>query len=255
MAVRLEKSGVDMILVGDSVGMVFLGCQNTVPVTMDEILHHCRAVARGAKTPLLVGDLPFMSYQASISEAVRNAGRILKEGTMDAVKLKGGQEVVPTVKAIVQAGIPVHGHIGITTESVSMLGGFKVQGKDAQAAQKLIDDARALEDASCFAIILECVPDRLAKPITEQLTIPTLGIGSSPWCDGQTLPTYDMIGYFPKFMAMFVKKYVDITSTIMGSVQQYIEETEAGTLASQEQSYTIKDEKLAKLLEGAAKIS
>ena len=246
-AVIIDKAGIDVILVGDSLAMVVLGLPNTVSVTMEEMLHHCRAVARGAQYPLLVGDMPFMSYQVDTREAVRNAGRFLKEGNMDVVKLEGGVTVAPTVKAIVDAGIPVMGHVGLTPQSVSKLGGFKVQGKDAAAAQQVIDDALALEDAGCFSVVLEAIPDRLAQRITERLSIPTIGIGAGPHCDAQVLVTHDMVGLFDRFTPKFVKQYVNIHDQMVEAVKQFKAEVEAGIFPGPEHCFTIKDEVLERL--------
>jgi 3-methyl-2-oxobutanoate hydroxymethyltransferase len=245
--VIVDKAGIDVILVGDSLAMVVLGLPNTVSVTMDEMLHHCRAVARGAHYPLLVGDMPFMSYQADITEAVRNAGRFLKEANMDVVKLEGGAKMAPVAQAIVDAGIPVMGHIGLTPQTVSKLGGFKVQGKDSAAAQQIVDDAVALEKAGCFSIVLEAIPDRLAKLITEKLTIPTIGIGAGPHCDGQVLVTHDMVGLFDRFTPKFVKQYVNIHTQMVEALQQYKSEVESGVFPGPEHSFTIKDEILERL--------
>jgi len=246
-AVIIDKAGIEVILVGDSLAMVVLGLPNTVSVTMEEMLHHCRAVARGAQYPLLVGDMPFMSYQVDTKEAVRNAGRFLKEGNMDVVKLEGGVTVAPTVKAIVDAGIPVMGHVGLTPQSVSKLGGFKVQGKDAAAAQQVIDDALALEDAGCFSVVLEAIPDRLAQRITERLSIPTIGIGAGPHCDAQVLVTHDMVGLFDRFTPKFVKQYVNIHDQMVEAVKQFKAEVEAGIFPGPEHCFTIKDEVLERL--------
>ena len=199
-AVLVDEADMDMILVGDSLAMVMLGLDSTVSITMDEMLHHCKAVSRGAKQAFLVGDMPFMSYQPSLPEAIRNAGRFLKESGMDAVKLEGGREVVSTIRAIVDAGVPVMGHIGLTPQTVSQLGGYKVQGKTAVSAQTLLEDALALEEAGCFSIVLEAVPPAVAKAISEQLTIPTIGIGAGAGCDGQVLVYHDMLGLFNKYM-------------------------------------------------------
>lgn len=246
-AVAVDKAGIDAILVGDSLAMVVLGLPNTVSVTMDEMLHHCRAVARGAQLALLVGDMPFMSYQADIIEAVRNAGRFLKEGNMDVVKLEGGVKMAPVAKAIVDAGIPVMGHIGLTPQTISKLGGFKVQGKDADAAQQVINDALALEDAGCFSIVLEAIPDRLAKLITEKLAIPTIGIGAGPHCDAQVLVTHDMVGLFDRFTPKFVKRYINIHDQMVEAMKQYKAEVESGVFPGPEHCFTIKDEILDQL--------
>ncbi|MCS7259892.1 MAG: 3-methyl-2-oxobutanoate hydroxymethyltransferase [Anaerolineae bacterium] len=246
-AVIVDKAGIDAILVGDSLAMVVLGLPNTVSVTMEEMLHHCRAVARGAQYALLVGDMPFMSYQTGPTDAVRNAGRFLKEAGMDVVKLEGGKKMAPIARAIVDAGIPVMGHIGLTPQTISALGGFKVQGKDAAAAQQVIDDALALEDAGCFAIVLEAIPDRLAKIITERLSIPTIGIGAGPHCDGQVLVTHDMVGLFDRFVPKFVKRYVNVHDQMVEALRQFKAEVENRTFPGPEHCFTIKDEVLERL--------
>jgi len=209
----LDQAGVDAILVGDSLGMVVLGYENTLPVTMADMLHHCKAVARGARNPLLVGDMPFLSYQVSVEEAVRNAGRFLQEAGMDAVKLEGGRERLRAVRAIVEAGIPVMGHIGLTPQSVNLLGGFRAQGKTARTAQRLVDDAHSLQEAGCFAVVLESVPGRLADLISRQLVIPTIGIGAGNACDGQVLVVSDLLGVFdhtPRFARQFTRLREDM---------------------------------------------
>lgn len=244
----VDRAGIDIILVGDSLAMVVLGHENTVAVTMDEMLHHCRAVARGAKYPLLVGDMPFMSYQVDPREAIRNAGRFLKEGNMDVVKLEGGVEMAETVRAIVNAGIPVMGHIGLTPQTISKLGGFRVQGKSVEAAKKLLEDAQALEEAGVFAIILEAVPSRLARLITERVRVPTIGIGAGPHCDGQVLVLHDMIGLFDRFTPKFVKRYANIFPVITQALEQYKQEVLEGTFPQPEHCFTMKDEVFEALL-------
>jgi 3-methyl-2-oxobutanoate hydroxymethyltransferase len=209
-ALAIDNCGIDIILVGDSLGMVVLGYQNTLPVTMEDMLHHCKAVARGAHYALLVGDMPFMSYQASVSEAVRNAGRFLQEAGMDAVKLEGGRERLEAVGAIKSAGIPVMGHIGLTPQSVNQLGGFRAQGKEANHAHRLLEEAEMLQEAGCFSLVLESLPARLAKLISERLEIPTIGIGAGPGCDGQVLVTHDLLGLFDRFTPRFVRKYANL---------------------------------------------
>ncbi len=253
MASLADQVGVDSILVGDSLGMVVLGMQNTVPVTMDEMLHHCKAVMRAVKYALVIGDLPFLSYQTSIPDAIYNAGLLVKEGNVDAVKLEGGKEFAPTVKAIVDAGIPVVGHIGLTPQTIGKLGGLKVQGTDIATARKLIDDAKALEDAGAFMLTLECVPDRVAGAICKQLTIPATGIGAGPYVDGQSLNLYDILGLFQKFTPKFVKKYANLSEDIIRAIQQYKEDVEKGTFPGDEHSYHIKDEVLKQALEGKIK--
>jgi 3-methyl-2-oxobutanoate hydroxymethyltransferase len=249
----VDRAGIDMILVGDSLAMVVLGYENTVSVTMEEMLHHCRAVARGAKKPLLVGDLPFMSYQVSEAQAVENAGRMLKEGNMDVVKLEGGKERADVVRAIVRAGIPVQGHIGLTPQTISMLGGFRVQGKSVDAALRVIDDALALEDAGCFSIVVEGVPDRVAALITERLSIPTIGIGAGVNCDGQVLVLHDMLGMFDRFTPKFVKKYANTLDTGIKAIQDYMGEVDKRTFPGPEHIYTMQDDIYASLLEALEK--
>ncbi len=240
--VLVDKAGIDIILVGDSLAMVVLGYENTVPVTMDEMILHCQAVARGAKHPLLVGDMPFMSYEVSIQEAVRNAGRFLKEGKMDVVKLEGGKDRAEVVRAIVTAGIPVMGHIGLTPQTISKLGGFKTQGKSVESAVKLVEDALALQEAGCFSIVLEAIPDRLATLITKKIKIPTIGIGAGAGADGQVLVLHDMLGLFDRFTPKFVKKYANLSETGVKALQQYVDEVEKGVFPGPEHVFTVKDD-------------
>ena len=237
MAEKIDSSGVDAILVGDSVGMVLLGYDSTVYVSMEEMLHHIKAVKRGVKRSFLIGDMPFMSYQISNEEAVRNAGRFVKEGGCDAVKLEGGKEVLPRIEAIIASGIPVLGHIGLTPQSVNKLGGYRVQGKDTESAKKIFDDAEALSDIGCFAIILECVPFILADKITKKIKIPTIGIGAGSDCDGQVLVTHDIIGYSDKSMPKFVKKYFDVSKLIQESVNNFKEDVLSGRFPGNDNSY------------------
>ena len=244
----IDDAGIDAILVGDSLGMVVLGYDSTVPVTMDEMIHHAKAVRRGTKRAFLIGDMPFMSYQISTEEAVRNAGRFMKEAGCDAVKLEGGDEVVEVTKAIVGAGIPVLGHLGLTPQTVSKLGGYRIQGKDADSAKKILDQALRLEQVGCFAVVLECVPDKVAKLITERLKIPVIGIGAGPDCDGQVLVTNDMIGLFDKFVPKFVKQYVKLSSLLTDAFTRYKDEVEKGVFPGKEHCFAIKDEEAGKLL-------
>jgi 3-methyl-2-oxobutanoate hydroxymethyltransferase len=241
-ALALDQAGVDSILVGDSLGMVVLGYENTLPVTMEEMLHHCRAVARGAKSALLIGDMPFMSYQVSVEEAVRNAGRFLAQGNMDAVKLEGGRERVEAIRAIVGAGIPVMGHLGLTPQSVHQLGGFRPQGKTALAAKRLLEDALLLEEAGCFGIVLESVPARLAEMISRRLTIPTIGIGAGAGCDGQVLVTHDLLGLFDRFTPKFVKKYANLHDEMQRAFRQYIADVQARAFPSAEHTVEMSEE-------------
>lgn len=235
----IDAAGIEMVLVGDSLGMVLLGYNSTVPVTMEEMLHHCRAASRGVKRAVLVGDMPFMSYQVSESEAITNAGRFLKEAGCDAVKLEGGTEVCDTVKAMVRAGISVMGHIGLTPQTASQLGGYKVQGKDDDSARKLLQSARDLESAGAFSIVLECIPAELAEVITKAISIPTIGIGAGKHCDGQVLVTHDMVGMFEKFTPSFVKQYVNLAPQIKEAVATYFEEVKNGSFPSEEHSFNM----------------
>ncbi|MGB2601390.1 MAG: 3-methyl-2-oxobutanoate hydroxymethyltransferase [Candidatus Omnitrophota bacterium] len=237
MAGIVDSAGIDAVLVGDSVGMVVLGYDSTVSVTMDEMIHHCKAVRRGVKRAFLIGDMPFMSYQASDEDAVRNAGRFVQEAGCEAVKIEGGRETCSRIKAMVDVGIPVLGHIGLTPQSINKIGRYKVQGKDPDAAKTIAEDAVLLEKAGCFAIILECVPSDLAGKITAKLRVPTIGIGAGQLCDGQVLVTYDMIGYYDKFTPKFVKRYADINKTIREAVSTFKKETEEGSFPDEEHSF------------------
>ncbi|MDK2917823.1 MAG: 3-methyl-2-oxobutanoate hydroxymethyltransferase [Candidatus Petromonas sp.] len=243
----LDEAGVDSLLVGDSLGMVMLGYENTLQVTVEDMIHHCRAVARGVRRAMVIGDMPFLSYHISIEDTIRNAGRIIQEGNAHAVKLEGGIEVLDKVKAIVKAQIPVMGHLGLTPQSVNMFGGFKVQGKSAEQAKKIIDDALMLQEAGAFAIVLECVPEKLAKIVTEKLDIPTIGIGAGKYCDGQVLVTQDMLGMYTNFTPKFVKKYADLCEEIRGASQNYIREMKEGKFPSDKHTFSIDEEILEKL--------
>jgi len=247
-ALAIDRAGIDLILVGDSLGMVVLGYTTTLPVTMDEMLHHCRAVARGAQNTFLVGDMPFMSYQVSPAEALRNAGRFLQEANMDAVKLEGGHAVAETVARIVGAGIPVMGHLGLTPQSVHQLGGFRAQGRTAQAAKQIIDDALKLEQAGCFSIVLEAVPARVAELISKRLTIPTIGIGAGNGCDGQVLVTHDLLGLFDRFTPKFVKRYANVHREMARAFAEYKTEVESRTFPGDEHTYPMEDDEFAALL-------
>jgi 3-methyl-2-oxobutanoate hydroxymethyltransferase len=235
----IDAAGIDVVLVGDSLGMVLLGYNSTIPVTMEEMLHHCRAASKGVKRALLVGDMPFMSYQVSESEAITNAGRFLKEAGCDAVKLEGGTEMCDTVSAIVKAGISVMGHIGLTPQTASQLGGYKVQGKDAASARNLLQSARDLETAGAFSIVLECIPAQLSEAITKAVSIPTIGIGAGKNCDGQVLVTHDMVGMFEKFVPSFVKQYTNLAPQIKEAVAAYHEEVKNGTFPDEEHSFNM----------------
>ena len=247
MALLEDRAGIEIILVGDSLGMTVLGYENTVPVTMEEMIHHTKAVARGAKYALINGDMPFMSYNTSEREAILNAGRFMKEGGADAVKLEGGASVKETVRAIVNAGIPVMGHIGLTPQTISMLGGFKVQGKDAQAAQKIIDDALSLEDAGAFSVLLEAVPAPIAKRVTERLSVPTIGIGAGVYCDGQVLVVHDILGLFDRFTPKFAKRYVNLSELILKAFDSYRGEVLKGTFPADQHSFHMDEKELSKV--------
>jgi 3-methyl-2-oxobutanoate hydroxymethyltransferase len=249
-ALAVDQAGVDVILVGDSLAMVVLGYENTLSVTMEDMLHHSRAVARGAKFALLIGDMPFMSYQISVEEAVRNAGRFLQEGGMDAVKLEGGAERVPAIQAIISAGIPVMGHLGLTPQSVNQLGGFRPQAKNAAAARKLLDDALALEAAGCFAIVLESVPARLAEYVSKRLSVPTIGIGAGVGCDGQVLVTHDMLGLFDRFTPKFVKKYANLHTDMQRAIGAYIDDVETRRFPATEHTVNMPDTEWDEFLGG-----
>ena len=238
-ALAIDQAGIDSILVGDSLGMVVLGYENTLPVTMEDMLHHCRAVARGAQYALLIGDMPFMSYQASPADAVRNAGRFLQEAGMNAVKLEGGREVLPSIEAIVNAGIPVMGHLGLTPQSVHQLGGFRAQGLSVSAAKKLLEDAQALQAAGCFAMVLESVPWQLADFISQRLEIPTIGIGAGGGCDGQVLVTHDLLGLFDRFTPRFVKKYAALHQDLARAFSAYKSDVESGDFPAEEHTVSM----------------
>lgn len=243
----IDEAGVNSILVGDSLGMVCLGYEDTLSVTMEDMIHHGSAVARGAKNALIVIDMPFMSYQTSVYDAVVNAGRLVKEGRAQAVKLEGGVEFVEHIKAIVNSSIPVVGHIGLTPQSVNAFGGFKVQGKDEAAAKKLIENAKALEKAGVFAIVLECVPAKLAKIITDSISIPTIGIGAGVGCDGQVLVYQDMLGMYSEFTPKFVKKYANVGEQMKKAFNDYIKEVGDGVFPGENHGFKISDEVLEKL--------
>lgn len=238
LASLVDRAGIDMILVGDSVGNVVLGYETTIPVTMDEMIHHSKAVRRAVKYALLVGDMPFMSFNVSIEETIKNAGRFVKEAGCEAVKLEGGNEVsVAAAAAIVKAGIPCVGHLGLTPQTATQLGGFKVQGKDSEKAHEIIEQAIALEKAGCFCIILECVPAELAKTVTHKLKVPTIGIGAGIHCDGQVLVTHDAVGLFERFTPKFVKKYINLSPMILDALKNYKEEVEQGKFPGKEHSF------------------
>ena len=241
-AMLVDEAGIDMILVGDSLAMTVLGYTNTVSITMDEMLHHCKAVARGAQRAFLVGDMPFMSYQVEPAEAVRNAGRFLKEAGMDAVKLEGGLEVLDSVRAIIRAGIPVMGHLGLTPQTATKLGGYKVQGSTAAGARHLLDDALALQEAGCFSLVLEAVPAPVGRLVSQRLAIPTVGIGAGAGCDGQVLVFHDVLGLFDRFTPRFVKRYAELRQPTLAAFQAFRDEVENHAFPTADHSFNISDE-------------
>ncbi|MBS4042101.1 MAG: 3-methyl-2-oxobutanoate hydroxymethyltransferase [Flavobacteriales bacterium] len=243
----LDEAGVDSILVGDSLGMVVLGYENTLQVTLEDMIHHTKAVARAAKRALVIADMPFLSYHVSVEKTIENAGRLIQEAQAQAVKLEGGIEILDKVKALVMAQIPVVGHLGLTPQSVNMLGGFKVQGKSHQQAKKIIEDARLLQDAGVFSIVLECIPEGLARLITDELEIPTIGIGAGRYCDGQVLVTQDMLGLYSDFTPKFVKKYINMGPEIKGAVEDYRAEIQKGLFPEEKHTFTIDEDTLKKL--------
>ncbi|HIA17480.1 MAG TPA: 3-methyl-2-oxobutanoate hydroxymethyltransferase [Dehalococcoidia bacterium] len=251
----LEQAGIPLMLVGDSLGMVVLGYDSTVPVTMGDMLHHIKTVVRGTEKAHIVGDLPFMSYHAEVSEAIRNAGRILKEGGAQSVKLEGGQEMAETVNRIVKSGIPVMGHVGLTPQSVNQLGGYRVQGKTISDAIRLMEDTRALEEAGAYAVVLECVPAALAQMITDRLSIPTIGIGAGAGCDGQVQVLHDFLGLFTDFLPKHARRYANLAETIQDAASQYISDVHLGKFPTDKESYkmsqSVLDELAGKVFESA----
>jgi 3-methyl-2-oxobutanoate hydroxymethyltransferase len=243
----VDLAGIDIALVGDSLGMVVMGLDGTVEVTMEDMIHHIAAAKRGIKNAMLVGDMPFMSYNTSIREAIHNAGRLMKEGGCDVVKLEGGVDFAETIEAIVKAGIPVQGHIGLTPQTASALGGFKTQGRDADSARQLIEDAKAIEAAGCFSMILEAVPSEVARLVAEAVRIPVIGIGAGVHVDGQVLVTHDLLGLFDKFVPKFVKQYTQIRKVILEALEAYRDEVKEGVFPGPEHSFAISDEALAEL--------
>lgn len=233
-----DQAGVEMLLVGDSLGMVVQGHASTLPVTMEHMVYHTQAVVRGSQRALVVADMPFMAYQPSVELAMKNAGRLLAQGGATAVKLEGGERVVPAVRALVGAGVPVMGHLGLTPQSVNVLGGFRVQGRSDKAAARLIEDALMLEDAGCFGIVLETIPAELARQVTDRISIPTIGIGAGVHCDGQVLVCYDLLGLFEQMAPKFVKKYADMASGVRDAARAYVQEVKAGTFPTDEHSFT-----------------
>lgn len=243
----MDEAGINGILVGDSLGMVVLGYEDTLPVTMEDMIHHTAAVCRGAKNTLVVGDMPFMSYQLSVEEAVYNAGRLMKEGRCQAVKLEGGASVCPQIRAITNASIPVMAHIGLTPQSINAFGGFKVQGKSEEAAKKLLEDAKAVEEAGAFAVVLECVPAKLAELISKSISIPTIGIGAGAGCDGQILVYQDMLGLFSDFTPKFVKKYANVGEMMTQAFRDYIADVQEGSFPAPEHTFAISEDVIKKL--------
>ena len=246
-ALAADRAGLDTILVGDSLGMVVLGYDSTTPVTLDEMLHHCKAARRGTTNALLIGDMPFGTYQISTDDALRNAIRMVKEAGVDAVKLEGGVARAATIRALTDAGIPVVAHIGLTPQNAVQLGGFKVQGKDQTAAQRLLDDARAVAEAGAIMLVLEAIPDRLAGRISHSVTIPTIGIGAGAECDGQVLVLHDMLGLFDRFLPKFAKSYTNLNAQMIEALAQYKTDVEAGDFPTAAHSFTIRDDVLERL--------
>jgi 3-methyl-2-oxobutanoate hydroxymethyltransferase len=249
----VDRSGVDCILVGDSLGMTALGYSGTVPVTMDEMIHHAKAITRAVKRSIVVGDLPLGAYHASAADAINNSMRMVKEGGTDVVKIEGGEDFAEIAAAVVRAGLPVMGHIGLTPQLVSKIGGFKVQGKDATAGVQLLKDAVAMEQAGCFAIVLEAIPDRVAQIITERLQIPTIGIGAGSHCDGQNLVLHDMVGLFDRFTPKFVKRYANCWEIIGKALTDFQEDVRNGEFPKPEHSFTMKEEEYQALLKALPK--
>ena len=243
----VDQAGIDTVLVGDSLGMVVLGYDSTVPVTVDEMIHHCKAVRRGTESAFIIGDLPFMSYHVSVEQAVENAGRFVKEAGCDAVKLEGGSEMAPVVEAVVRAGIPVCAHIGLTPQTATMLGGFRVQGKDAESGRTMVRSAKDLEEAGAFMIVMECIPDLLAARITRELRIPTIGIGAGIDCDGQVLVYHDLVGLFERFTPKFVKQYTNLAPLIRDALVQFKTEVEQGAFPGPEHTFAMKPEEAEKI--------
>ncbi len=249
LALLADRAGLDTILVGDSLAMTVLGYETTVPITLEEMLHHTKAVTRATKYAFVVGDMPFMSNNTSERDAIVNAGRFMQEGGADSVKVEGGVNAAPIVKAIVAAGIPVMGHVGLTPQHISMLGGYKAQGRDVDTALKVIEDAEAIQEAGAFAVILECVPDQVSKMVTERLAIPTISYGAGVHCDGQGLVAHDILGIFDRFTPKFVKKYTNVGEQILGAFEAYVEDVTSGEFPTDDHSFHIKQEELAKVVD------
>lgn len=251
---QVEAAGADIILVGDSLAMVVLGMESTVPLTLDESLHHCRAVARGSKTCFLLGDMPFLTYQVSVAEAVTHAGRYLKEGGMDAVKVEGGRRIAGTVRAMVDAGIPVMGHVGLTPQSAGQLGGYRVQGKTAASAVAMLEDALALEAAGCFSVVLESVPAAVAQRVSQRLQVPTIGIGAGAGCDGQVLVYHDLLGIFDDFQPRFVRRYGELGGAAVKALTAYAEDVRSGSFPAVEHTYPMDDDELQRFLQASDEV-
>jgi 3-methyl-2-oxobutanoate hydroxymethyltransferase len=233
----IDEAGIDAIIVGDSLGMVVQGLENTLPVTMDDMIYHTKIVSRAVKNAMVIGDLPFMSYQASVEDAVRNAGRFLKEASASGVKIEGGAEVANHIRAMTRSDIPVMAHIGLTPQSIHRMGGYKIQGRTEESAKKLIEEAHIAEDAGAFSLLLEAIPMGLAKRITEEISILTIGIGAGPYCDGQVLVLHDVIGLFERFLPKFAKRYVSLRDEVLKAIKSYKEEVEKGIFPSEEHSF------------------
>lgn len=247
IAKLVDESGVDLVLIGDSLGMVVLGYETTAPVTMDEMIHHAKAARRGVSRALLIGDMPFLAIRGSSAEAARHAARFVQEAGCDGVKIEWRQGIEATAKAIIDVGIPVMGHVGLTPQTAASEGGFGMRGKDAESAARIITQAIALQEVGCFAMVLECIPDLVAQAITQRLTIPTIGIGSGPYCDGQVLVTYDLIGLFERLKPKFVKRYANVAETIRQATAAYVAEVRAGAFPGKEQTISMSPEEFAKL--------
>ncbi len=245
-----DAAGIPIILVGDSLGMVVLGYDSTIPVTMDDMVRHTRMVSRGSSNALIVADLPFMAYQVDSNEAMRNAGRLMQDGGAHTVKMEGGVAIADTVRRIVDAGVPVMGHIGLTPQSVNALGGYRVQGRTRATARRLLDDAVAVQDAGAYSVVLECVPGQLAKVITERLSIPTIGIGAGPDCDGQVQVFHDMLGLFPDFLPKHARRYATLSDDIAGAFRRYADDVRSGNFPAESESFTMNEAVLSDLLDG-----
>lgn len=247
MARLLDQTGVEILLVGDSLGMVMLGYDSTIPVTLADMLHHTRAVARGTQKAMVLADMPFLSYHTSLEESVKNAGILMQQGGAQAVKLEGGKEIVPVIEKLVSSGIPVMGHLGLTPQQVHQMGGYSVQGKSEDTARKIIDDAKAIEAAGVFAVVLECIPYQLAEIVSKELKIPTIGIGAGAGCDGQVLVTHDLLGMYQDLAPKFVKRYGQLGESLKDAVSKYISEVKDGAFPAREHSFTMAEDEIKKL--------